>query len=145
MNIEEVLTYLPHRYPFMLVDRVLDYKPGEYLDAIKNITYNEPQFTGHFPELSVMPGVLMIEALAQASGILTFKTMDIMPSKENMFFLAGVDKARYKYKVKPGDQLHLHVEILKSKRDIWKFQCKAKVGENLACSAEIIIARGAWE
>lgn len=141
LDIHSILEYLPHRYPFLLVDRVLNYEDGKSLLALKNITHNEPYFQGHFPEKPVMPGVIMIEALAQAAGILIFLTSKTKPTKDNMFYFAGIDKARFKKVVEPGDQLQLSVEIIRNKRDIWKFAAKATVGGELACSAEILIAR----
>lgn len=142
ISINEIMTLLPHRYPFLLVDRVLSCTPNESILAIKNISVNEPQFTGHFPQSPVMPGVLMIEALAQAAGILIYKTLEVLPSPDNWFFLAGVDDARFKRIVIPGDQLQLSVEIVKARRDIWKFKGTATVDGELACSAEIMTARG---
>lgn len=136
------MSTLPHRYPFLLVDRVLTCVPNQSIIAIKNVSVNEPHFTGHFPQSPVMPGVLQIEALAQAAGILIYKTLDQLPNNENWFFLAGVDDARFKKIVEPGDQLRLEVEILKVRRDLWKFKGTATVDGELACSAEIMTARG---
>ena len=144
MGISEILHYLPHRYPFLLVDRVLECSENS-LSAIKNVTVNEPFFMGHFPQKPVMPGVLIIEALAQASGMLIFKMVKRLHAKDFWFYLAGIDNARFKRIVEPGDQLHLHVELLKVKRDIWKFKGVATVEGQLACSAEIINARGTLE
>ena len=121
MDINEVLRHLPHRYPFLLVDKVLNVQAGEGLTAVKNVSFNEPFFTGHFPQRPVMPGVLIIEALAQASGILVFVTEGSLPSPDSPTYLVGVDKARFKEVVAPGDQLKLHVQLLKSKRGMWKF------------------------
>jgi len=140
--IDQILEYLPHRYPFLLVDRVLEVTPDKSLVAIKNVTINEPFFQGHFPQRPVMPGVLMIEALAQASGVLIYSTIKQLPSKDNWFYLAAVDNARFKRIVTPGDQLRLEVEIVKRKRDIWKFKTTATVAGELACSAEIMNAGG---
>jgi 3-hydroxyacyl-[acyl-carrier-protein] dehydratase len=142
-NINEIMATLPHRFPFLLVDRVLSCEPGKSIVALKNVSVNEPHFTGHFPQSPVMPGVLMIEALAQAAGILIYKTLEAVPSNNNWFYLAGVDNARFKRIVEPGDQLRLEVEIVKVRRDIWKFKGTATVGGELACSAEIMTARGA--
>jgi 3-hydroxyacyl-[acyl-carrier-protein] dehydratase len=142
MDIDEIKKYLPHRYPFLLVDRILEVVPGKSLTAIKNVSVNEPFFNGHFPEGPIMPGVLIIEALAQASGILIFKTDNSMPAPDNWFFLGGVDNARFKRLVRPGDQLRLEIELLKSRRDLWKFKCTALVDGQLACSAEILNMRG---
>ncbi len=139
MDIQEILRHLPHRYPFLLVDRVLDYKAGEYLEALKNVSHNEPHFTGHFPRRPVMPGVLITEALAQATSILA----TLSSSKEgddSFFYLAGIDNARFKRQVEPGDQLHLRVDFIKEKRGIWKFATEAKVEGKLVCSAEITCA-----
>jgi 3-hydroxyacyl-[acyl-carrier-protein] dehydratase len=145
MEIDEILKYLPHRFPFLLVDRVLEIIPGKSLVAIKNVTVNEPFFAGHFPQTPVMPGVLIVEALAQASGILTFKTEDSMPDKDNWFFLAGIDNARFKKVVKPGDQLRLEIEILNARKSLWKFRGNATVDGQLVCSAEILNARVALD
>lgn len=143
MNIYEVRNYLPHRYPFLLVDRVFDVVAGKYIVAIKNVTVNEPFFNGHFPEHPVMPGVMMIEALAQAAGILAFSTMETKPDANNWFYLAGIDKARFKRVVQPGDQLQLRVEIMRQKSLLWLFSATASVGDELAVSAELMIAKGA--
>ncbi|MBX9586835.1 MAG: 3-hydroxyacyl-ACP dehydratase FabZ [Gammaproteobacteria bacterium] len=142
ITINDIMSTLPHRYPFLLVDRVLTCVPNQSIIAIKNVSVNEPHFTGHFPQSPVMPGVLQIEALAQAAGILIYKTLDQLPNNENWFFLAGVDDARFKKIVEPGDQLRLEVEILKVRRDLWKFKGTATVDGELACSAEIMTARG---
>ncbi len=139
----EILRYLPHRYPFLLVDKVVKVVSGEYIHAIKNVSNNEPFFQGHFPSRAIMPGVLIIEALAQASGILLFHTAGRLPEEDELYFLAGVDKARFKRVVEPGDQLDLHIEIGRHRQDVWKFLCKASVDGELACSAEITNARGA--
>ncbi len=137
LNVEEILQYLPHRYPFMLVDRVLEYEEGKSLLAMKNITYNEPFFTGHFPVKPVMPGVLVIEALAQAAGLLVF----LITNSKELFYFAGIDDARFKRVVEPGDQLLLHVSVERRKKDVWKFNTKATVDGNIACSANLMIAR----
>lgn len=142
ISINDIMSYLPHRYPFLLVDRVESCEPNKSIVAIKNVTINEPQFTGHFPQAPVMPGVLMIEALAQASGILIYKTIETLPSKDNWFYLAGIDNARFKRIVVPGDQLRLTVELVKVRRDLWVFKGTATVDGELACSAEIMNARG---
>lgn len=135
MNNEKVQAFLPHRFPFLLVDKVLEVKPGISITAIKNITANEPQFAGHFPLKAIMPGVLMIEALAQASGILIFETLGVPRTPEDLFFLAGVDEARFKRMVEPGDQLHMHVELIKRRLNLWKFKGTATVDGELACFA----------
>ncbi|MFW2372801.1 MAG: 3-hydroxyacyl-ACP dehydratase FabZ [Gammaproteobacteria bacterium] len=140
MNINEIANTLPHRYPFQLVDKVLDYEVGKWLTAIKNVTINEPFFEGHFPGYPVMPGVLIMEALAQATGLLGFRTMDEDPSDNMLYLFVGIDKARFKRQVVPGDTLTLNVKLLKRSRNIWKFDCEAKVGDELAASAEIMCA-----
>jgi len=138
MNINEVKNFLPHRYPFLLIDRVLEYNVGENLTAIKNVSFNEPHFIGHFPDQPIMPGVLIIEALAQATGILAFKSEVGKPVVGQIYMLVGVDKVRFKKTVEPGDQLKLYVEVMTVKRGIWKFNCRATVEEQLVTSAEII-------
>ncbi len=140
MDIQKVLEYLPHRYPFLLIDRVLDYKVGESLQALKNVTINEPFFQGHFPAMPVMPGVLIVEAMAQAAGILTFLTTETKPSEDNIYFLAGIDGARFKQTVVAGDSLLLDVKIKKSMRNIWKYTAEARVDDEVVCSAEIMCA-----
>src|SRR3990167_1018096 len=134
----DVLKYLPHRYPFLLVDMVLDYELNKSLTAIKNVTNNEPFFQGHFPELPVMPGVLMVEALAQASGILMYRMMDRYPSIEDFFYLAGIDNTRFKRTVAPGDQLKLYVEVIRRRENLWKFKGEATVNGELACATEFL-------
>lgn len=141
MDIKEILKYLPHRYPFLLIDRVLDYTPGETLHAIKNVTINEPFFVGHFPVAPVMPGVLILEAMAQATGLLAFKTMSSEPSPDVLYYFAGIDSARFKRVVEPGDQLHFEVKMIKERRGIGVFYGEAKVDGELVCSAEIMCAR----
>lgn len=137
MNIEEIKGYLPHRYPFIMIDRIIEIIPGKSITAIKNVTINEPFFSGHFPRMSVMPGVLMVEAMAQVSGILIYKTLGIVPKSE-LYFLAGVDNARFKRLVTPGDQLRLHVELGKRRLDLWKFTGVASVDGEVACTAEFM-------
>ena len=141
MDIYEVMKHLPHRYPFLLIDRVLDYTPGEKLTAIKNVTVNEPFFPGHFPYRPVFPGVLMLEALAQATGILAFKTTEDLPSEDSLYYFVGIDNARFKKPVEPGDQLLMEVEVTKRKRDMWKFSAKASVDGKVVCSADLMCAR----
>lgn len=141
MRTSQILEYLPHRYPFLLVDRVLEITDNS-ITAIKNVTVNEPFFTGHFPQKPVMPGVLILEALAQASGLLIFHLVQRKLDKDFWFYLAGIDNARFKRIVEPGDQLRLEAELLKMKRDIYKFRCSATVENQVACTAEIINARG---
>jgi 3-hydroxyacyl-[acyl-carrier-protein] dehydratase len=137
---EEIKQFLPHRYPFLLVDRVLDCNPGETLTAIKNVTANEPFFQGHFPQKAIMPGVLIIEALAQATGLLGFRTMSEIPSEDLLYMLVGVDNVRFKRQVIPGDQLVLKVKLLKKSRIIWKFSCEATVDGELVTSADMLCA-----
>ena len=141
MNIIEILEHLPHRYPFLLVDRVLEIEPGKSIHAYKNVTINEPFFVGHFPHHPVMPGVLIMEALAQAAGILSFKSMDEKPSPDTVFYFAGIDEARFKKPVMPGDQLHLHVEIERQMRGVWKYKAEARVDGQLAASAKLMCAK----
>ena len=138
MNIEEVLQYLPHRYPFLLVDRVLECEPMKRLVAIKNVTMNEEYFVGHFPNHPVMPGVLVIEALAQASAILAFKSLDRKPDEKSVVYFVGIDRARFKRPVFPGDQLILHSDLILVKRGIWKFKCEAKVNDLTVTEAELM-------
>ncbi len=145
MNINEVKNFLPHRYPFLLIDRVLDYTVRENLTAIKNVSFNEPHFIGHFPDQPIMPGVLIIEALAQATGILAFKSEVGKPVVGQIYMLVGVDKVRFKKTVEPGDQLKLYVEVMTVKRGIWKFNCRATVEEELVTSAKIICTQKAAE
>jgi len=140
MDIHEVLEHLPHRYPFLLIDRVLDYEPGKSLVAIKNVTVNEPFFTGHFPQRPVFPGVLIMEALAQATGILAFKSTASKPNSNSLYYFAGIDNARFKQPVEPGDQLRLEVELVKSRRGIWKFKAVARVEESVVASADLMCA-----
>lgn len=137
MDIHKVMSLLPHRYPFLLVDRVLDYQSGNYLHAIKNVTINEPYFTGHFPIKPVMPGVLILEALAQATGLLAMETQENYDGS-TLYYLVGIDKARFKQPVVPGDQLHLNVSLIKERRNIWVFDCKATVDDKVVASAEIM-------
>jgi 3-hydroxyacyl-[acyl-carrier-protein] dehydratase len=141
MDIHEVMKHLPHRYPFLLIDRVIDFKVGEYLTAIKNITVNEPCFTGHFPHRPVMPGVLILEALAQATGILAFKTMNELPNADSLYYFVGIDNARFKRPVEPGDQVVLKVVVERRKRDMWKFNAEALVDEQVVCSADLMCAK----
>ena len=145
MNIYEVRKYLPHRYPFLLVDRIVECVAGKYIVGIKNVSVNEPFFNGHFPDHPVMPGVLTMEALAQTAGILVFTTMGIKPDADNWFYLAGIDNARFKRLVIPGDQLKLRVEILRQKKGVWVFAAQATVNDELAVEAELIIAKGALQ
>lgn len=138
MEITEVLRYLPHRYPFLLVDRVLSLEPGKNIVGLKNVTINEPFFQGHFPHHPVMPGVLIIEALAQTGAILQFKSNDTLADDTYAYYFVGIDKARFRAPVTPGDQLLLHVELARHMRGIWKFAAKAKVGETCVAEAELM-------
>ena len=140
LEIQEIMALLPHRYPFLLVDRVIDYKPGEYLIAIKNVTVNEPMFTGHFPGNPIFPGVLILEALAQATGLLGFKTVAERSDNE-LYLFAARDEARFKKPVVPGDTMILEVKFLKERRNMWKFYGEAKVDGQIVCSAELMCAR----
>lgn len=140
INISEIFKLLPHRYPFLLIDRVDDFEPFQYLNGVKNVTINEPFFQGHFPGRPIMPGVLILEALAQASGILCSQSLVPAEGKEFLFYFAGIDNARFKYVVTPGDKLDLKVQVLKHKRDIWKMHAEAYVGDELACSADLMSA-----
>jgi len=138
MNINEVKNFLPHRFPFLLIDKVLDFEIGKSLTAVKNVSFNEPQFTGHFPSQPIMPGVLIIEALAQATGILAFKSEVGKPQDGQIYMLVGIDNARFKKMVVPGDQIVLKVEVLTVKRGIWKFKGSAYVDDMLVTSAELM-------
>jgi 3-hydroxyacyl-[acyl-carrier-protein] dehydratase len=141
-DINDVLRQLPHRYPFLLVDRVLEYEPGKSIRALKNVTYNEPFFVGHFPHRPVMPGVMIIEAMAQAAGILAFRTADIVPNENTRFYFAGIDKARFRKPVEPGDQLILRATLGRQMRGIWKFATLAEVAGEEVASAEMLVAPG---
>lgn len=140
IEIQEIMSLLPHRYPFLLVDRVLDYVPGKSIHAIKNVSVNEPQFTGHFPTNPIFPGVLILEALAQASGLLGYKS-DGGPADNELYYFAGIDKARFRQPVVPGDVLHLHIELIKERRGIGRFTAIAKVDGKVVCDAEIMCAK----
>ncbi|MEP5230333.1 MULTISPECIES: 3-hydroxyacyl-ACP dehydratase FabZ [unclassified Alcanivorax] len=140
MDIQAVREYLPHRYPFLLIDRVLNLEPGKRIEALKNVTINEPFFNGHFPDEPIMPGVLIIEAMAQAAGILGFVTENKKPSDGYIYLLVGTDKARFKRRVIPGDTLHLFAEYVVVKRNILKFTCEAQVDGKTVASAEMLVA-----
>ena len=140
MDIHKILKQLPHRYPFLLVDRVLEVQKGKTIRALKNVTINEPFFQGHFPQRPVMPGVLMLEALAQAAALLAFDAMDSSPSDDMIYYFAGMDNVRFKRPVEPGDQLILEVELLRMKAGIFKFQARASVEGALAVEAELTCA-----
>ena len=143
MNIHQVLEYLPHRYPFLLVDRVLSCEPGKGIVALKNVSINEPFFNGHFPQYPVMPGVLIIEALAQAAAILSFLTVNEKPDPDSLYFFVGIDNTRFKKPVSPGDALHLHVTIDKHMRGVWRYNAQAKVDGELAAEAQLLCAKRA--
>jgi 3-hydroxyacyl-[acyl-carrier-protein] dehydratase len=138
MDIHQILEYLPHRYPILLVDRVLDVVPGERITALKNVSMNEPFFPGHYPHHPVMPGVLIVEAMAQTAAILSFKTMGGKADDKSVYYFVGIDGARFKRPVSPGDQLIMEVSITANKRGMWKFAGQAKVDGQVACEAELI-------
>ena len=138
MDINEILHYLPQRYPFLLIDRVLSYTPKESLVALKNVTANEHFFQGHFPGRPVMPAVLILEAMAQASGILTLRDIDARLAKDSDYFFVGVDKARFRKPVVPGDQLIFTIELLRTSRGMWKVDAKAEVDGQLVASADLM-------
>ena len=138
MDIHEILQYLPHRFPFLLVDRIEEVEPGKRIVAIKNVTINEPFFPGHFPNRPVMPGVLILEAMAQVAAILSFKTAGTKPDANSVYYFVGIDNARFKKPVEPGDQLRLEVQVTRTIKGIWKFAAKATVEEHLVAEAEIM-------
>ena len=138
MDIGGVLDHLPHRYPFLLIDRIRTVEPGKRIVALKNVTINEPFFQGHFPQRPIMPGVLILEAMAQAAGILVFRTQGNKPDANSIYYLAGIDKARFKRPVVPGDQLEIEVMIERGLRGVWKFSCKARVDGALVCESEML-------
>jgi 3-hydroxyacyl-[acyl-carrier-protein] dehydratase len=138
LNIHEILEYLPHRYPFLLIDRVIECELGKRIRALKNVSVNEPYFNGHFPYYKVMPGVLIVEAMAQAAAILSFRTMGIKPDDKSVYYFAGIDRARFKKPVIPGDQLVLEVSIVRTVRSVVKYAGKAYVGEALVAEAELL-------
>jgi len=138
MDIHQILKQLPHRYPFLLVDRVISIDKGKSIVALKNVTINEPYFTGHFPHRPVMPGVLMLEALAQAAALLSFNALDAVPDDNTVYYFAGIDGARFKRPVEPGDQLILEVAVDRMKAGIFKFKARALVGEEVAVEAELM-------
>ena len=139
-DIQEIMALLPHRYPMLLVDKVVDYEVGKYLHAIKNVTANEPIFTGHFPDQPIFPGVMILEAMAQATGLLGFKTTEGREDNE-LYLFAAIDNARFKNPVYPGDTMHLHVDFIKERRNLWKFYGEAKVDGKVVCTAELMCAR----
>jgi len=140
VDIEKILKLLPHRYPFLLVDRVIDYKLGEHLTAIKNVTFNEPHFNGHFPKHPVMPGVLIIEAMAQASGILSRLAIGELKDDDDIFYLVKVDNAKFSKPVVPGDQLHLHTTIKRRMRNMVQYVCQGIVDGKVVAKAELLCA-----
>ncbi len=139
LDIYAVMKRLPHRYPFLLVDRVLECTPGESIRAIKNVTFNEPFFTGHFPGRPVMPGVMVLEALAQVAGILAYTTLGKVPNENTRFYFAGIDDCRFRRPVEPGDQLILTAQVVRNLKGIWKLSTKAYVGEAEAVQAEMML------
>lgn len=145
MNAQDVLAYLPQRYPLLMIDRVLECEPGKRILALKNISSNEPQFLGHFPGRPIMPGVLILEAMAQASGILVFRTRADKPDANTVYYYAGIDSARFKKPVVPGDRLEIEAAILAHKRTIWKFACVARVDGAVVAEAEILCTERAQE
>lgn len=140
MNIEQIKEYLPHRYPFLLIDRVIECEPPNRIVALKNVSVNEQFFTGHFPHYHVMPGVLIIEAMAQAAAVLSFRTLDVRPDHESVYYFAGIDSARFKRPVVPGDQLVIEITAGRSLRGIGKYKGVARVDGQLAAEAELMCA-----
>jgi len=140
LDIHEIIKRLPHRYPFLLVDRVVELEKGQRIKALKNVTINEPFFPGHFPNRPVMPGVLMLEALAQAAAVLSFETLGTLPDDKTLYLFAGIDNARFKRPVEPGDQLVMDVTVLRNKGGIYKFAAQASVGGEMAVEAELMCA-----
>jgi 3-hydroxyacyl-[acyl-carrier-protein] dehydratase len=138
MDIHEILKQLPHRYPFLMVDRVLALEKGKSIKALKNVTINEPFFVGHFPHRPVMPGVLMLEAMAQAAALLAFDAMGARPDDKTIYYFAGIDAARFKRPVEPGDQLVMDVVLDRMKSGLYKFKGITRVGEEVACEAELM-------
>lgn len=138
MDIHQILKQLPHRYPFLLVDRVLELEKGKSIKALKNVSMNEPQFTGHFPHRPVFPGVLMLEAMAQTAALLAFDTVGVTPDDKTVYYFAGIDGARFKRPVEPGDQLVMDVSLDRMKAGIFKFKGVARVGDEVACEAELM-------
>ena len=138
MDINKILKQLPHRYPFLLVDRVLEVEKGKSIKALKNVSVNEPQFPGHFPNRPVFPGVLQLEALAQAAALLAFETLETSPSDDTVYYFAGIDGARFKRPVEPGDQLVMDVTLERMKSGIFKFKGVTRVGDEISCEAELM-------
>ena len=138
MDIGEIMKYLPHRYPMLLIDRVVDYQLGTSLVAIKNVSYNEPYFQGHFPNRPVMPAVIILEAMAQATGILVLRSMDKLPNEKSIYYFVGIDGARFRRPVQPGDQLRIEVNLLRSSRGIWKLRSDATVDGETVASGDLM-------
>lgn len=144
-NIYEILKFLPHRYPFLMVDRVISYEVGKTLQAIKNVTVNEPYFPGHFPHRPVMPGVLILETMAQATGILAILTAQRKLTENSLYYFVGVDKARFKKPVEPGDQLIIDVNLTRHMKNLWKFDCTASVDGKVVTQAELMCAESEFQ
>lgn len=138
MDIGEIMKYLPHRYPMLLIDRVVEFQHGKSLTAIKNVSYNESYFQGHFPNRPVMPAVIILEAMAQATGILVLRSMDKLPSEKSIYYFVGIDDARFRRPVEPGDQLRIEVNLLRSSRGIWKLRSTATVDGDIAASGDLM-------
>ncbi len=141
MDIHEILKLLPHRHPFLLIDRILEIKEGESIVALKNVTINEPFFMGHFPNRPVMPGVLILEAMAQAAGVLAYKSTKSTARDGGLYYFAGIDEARFRKVVEPGDQLRIEVKVIKQKKEIWKLEATAYVEGEVVCNALLLSAR----
>ena len=138
LEIDDILRYLPHRYPMLLVDRVLECKPGVRLKALKNVTMNVPFFPGHFPGRPVMPAVMILEVMAQATGILALRTLDKLPTEDSMYYFVGVDKARFRQPVLPGDQLIVDIQIVRHSQGVWKVSASASVEKTVVATAELM-------
>lgn len=138
LDIREVRKYLPHRFPFLMIDRVLEYEPDKRLVAIKNVTINEPYFPGHFPSIPVMPGVMIIETMAQACAILSMVTLNVVPNDESIYYFLGIDKARFKRAVSAGDQLRLEATIKRKLKGVWQFEAVATVDGEICCTADLM-------
>ncbi|WP_199065152.1 3-hydroxyacyl-ACP dehydratase FabZ [Chitinimonas sp. BJB300] len=141
MDIQGILDHLPHRFPFLLIDRITELVPGEHIVALKNVSYNEPFFVGHFPKYPVMPGVLIVEAMAQAAGVLSFRTTGDKPKDGHLYLFAGIDNVRFKAQVTPGDQMLIEVKIERRVRNIWKYKGVARVGGNVVAEADMMCAQ----
>ncbi|HXF07117.1 MAG TPA: 3-hydroxyacyl-ACP dehydratase FabZ [Candidatus Acidoferrales bacterium] len=140
MDVPQIQALLPHRYPFLLLDRVVALEPGRWLEALKNVTINEPFFQGHFPGRPVMPGVLILEAMAQATGILAYRSAPTPPDPAELYYLVGIDRARFKKPVVPGDQLQIHVALMRTLKQIWRFETRAEVDGVCVAEAQIMCA-----